>query len=346
MIQISKINSNAVGLIGWRQSIDPTHAVIDATNLASSSGSYFQDYSALVTADNIKQAQNYPSISDSQLNTLLGDMVKASFIKVLNQVFQEEDIIENKILYPYESNFQYPLDNDVSFVGYELEQPTRMELAHVLNNIVLSFDGIDSVKILLFHSSKKTPILTKTIATVQDSDVETVLNWTLSKEYNGGLFYIGYLRSGLTAKAYNREWNKANVRACFNTIKIQPIEVKDWDSETLFNIEDREYSDKTFGLNFNVTCWKDYTNTIIQNRNKFVNALGLQVAVDTLDLILKSTNVNRTERITKASVLYELEGIVGEDLPKVLGLRAKLSAEIKRLKKSFTDTNLISRGTL
>lgn len=346
MFQVSKINSNVIGLIGWKQSIDPAHAVIDAANLVSSSGSYFQDFSSLVTADNIQQAQNYPNISAAQLNTMLGEMAQSAFVKVLNQVFQEEDLIENKILYPYEMSFTKDLDNDVSFVGYELEQPIRMELIHVLNNIVLSFNGVQSVKILLFHTSKKAAILTKTIATVEDSDVDTVLNWTLSKEYNGGLFYIGYLRSGLTAKAKNREWNRANIKACFNTLKINPVIVSGWNSETLFDIEDRVYSDKTFGLNFNISAWKDYTNTIIQNRNKFVNALGLQMAVDVLDLILKSTNANATQRITKAAVLYELEGIMGEDVPKVLGLRTKLSAEIKRLRKVFIDIPQISRGTL
>jgi len=346
MFQISKINSNVIGLVGWKQSIDPTHPVIDATNLATSSGSYFQDFSPLVTVDNIKQTQNYPSISDAQINTMLGDMAKSAMIKVLNQVFQDEDLIENKILFPFEMSYTKDIENDVSFVGYELQQPTRMELAHVLNNIVLSFDGVDSVKILLFHSSKQAPILTKTIATVADQDVDTVLNWMLSKEYNGGIFYIGYLRSALTAKAKNREWDKANVRACFNTLRIEPIIISGWNSETLFNIEDREYSDKTFGLNFNISCWKDYTNTIIQNRNKFVNALGLQVAIDVCDLILKSTNSNRVERVSKAAVLYELDGIVSDEMPRIMGLKARLSAEVKRLKSNFTGTPAISRGTL
>jgi len=33
-------------------------------------------------------------------------------------------------------------------------------------------------------------------------------------------------------------------------------------------------------------------------------------------------------------------------MPKVLGLRAKLSAEIKRLRKTFIDIPQISKGTL
>jgi hypothetical protein len=346
MFQISKINSNAIGLIGWRQSIDSSHPVVDATNLATSSGAYFQDFSALLTVDNIKQAQNYAGISDAQINTMLGDIVKSAFIKVLNVVFSENDFLENKILYPFENSWNNKLDNDVSFVGFELCQPSRMDLIHVLNNIVLSFDAVGSVKILLFHSSRKQPILTKSITTVQDSDVDTVLNWTLSKEYNGGKFYIGYLRSGLVPKAYNREWDEANVKACFNTIKIDPIYVTGWNAETLFDVEDIEYSDKTYGLNFNITAWKDYTNVIVQNKYKFVNALGLQVAVDTLDLMLKSMRSNRTERIAESKLLFELEGIISEDLPKVAGLKVKLQQELNSLKANFIETPIISRGTL
>lgn len=346
MFQISKINSNIVGLIGWRQPINPTYAIIDATNLATSSGAYFQDFSALVTIENIKECQNYVSISDAQFNTLLGNMTKSAMNKVLDKVFQSHDFLENKILYPFESSWNYDLENDTSFVGFELDQPTRRELIHVVNKVILSFDSVDTVKLLVFHSSKQEPIFTKEITTEANSDVEEVVDWNLTKEYNGGKFYIGYLRSGLTAKAKNRDWDKANVRSCFNTLRIQPISVSGWDSETLFDVEDIDYESDTYGLNFDITAWKDYTNTIIQNKRKFVNALGLQVAVDVADLILKSTNSDRVQRISDTKVMLELEGVINNDVPRVVGLRGKLQSEIKKLRSNFIDLPIIQKGTL
>ena len=346
MFQIDKINSNIVGLIGWRQSFNPTYAIINAANLVSNSGSYFQDYSALVTIQNIKENQNYPEISNEDFNTLLSNLVKSGMVKVLNQVFQRNDFIENKVLYPFEQSWNDNIDNTTSFVGYELTQPTRREMIHVINKIVLSFDSIDSVKILLFHSSTNAPIDSKTIATVANSDVNISLNWDLTKEYNGGKFYIGYLRSGLTAKAKNRDWNSSNARACYNTLGIQPIIVTGWDAETLFDVETVQYESETYGLNFDITAWKDYTNSILQNLDKFVNALGLQVAIDIVDLIQKSTASNRDQRITSTMTLFELDGVVNQDVPRVAGLRQKYQAEIKRLRNNFTDTPLLSKGTL
>lgn len=346
MFRIDKINSNVVGLIGWRQPVNPTYAIIDATNLATSSGAYFQDFSALVSVENIKECQNYVSISDVQFNTLLGDLTKSAMVKVLNKVFQSDDFLENKVLYPFESSWNYDLENDTSFVGYELEQPTRRELVHVINKLVLSFDSVDSVKILLFHSSKQSPIKTTEITTVANEDVEEITNWNLTKEYNGGKFYIGYLRSGLTAKAKNRDWDKANVRSCFNTARIRPIRVSGWDAETLFDVEDIDYESDTYGLNLDVTAWKDYTNTIIQNKAKFVNALGLQVAIDVADLILKSTNSDRVQRISDTKVMLELEGVINNDIPRVAGLRGKLQSEINKLRSNFVELPMIQKGTL
>jgi hypothetical protein len=346
MFQLSNIQSNLQGLIGWKQSINPTYAVVDSDNLKSDSGAYFQDYSSLVTIENIHQNQNYPAISDAQLNTLLGDIYESAIVKVLNNVFQSNDFIENKVLYPFESSYNEKLDNDTSFVGFELEQPTRRELINTINKLILTFDDVDTVKILVFHSSRQAPIFSQEITTVADSDKEEVVNITLTKEYNGGKFYIGYLRSGLTAKAINRGWDKANVRACYKALKINPIQVDGWDAETLFDVEDIDYQDKTYGLNFDITSWKDYTNLITQNKYKFVNALGLQVAIDVMDLILKSTRSNRIERIADSKVLFELEGIINNELPRVAGLRGKLQAEIVRLKQTFIETPLLSKGTL
>ena len=82
-------------------------------------------------------------------------------IKILNKIFDfwgKNDFIENEILFPYEYDFTHTLENDTSFVGYEITTPTDKEILNIINKIVLTFDAVDTVKILLFHSSKKAPI--------------------------------------------------------------------------------------------------------------------------------------------------------------------------------------------
>jgi hypothetical protein len=347
MYQIDQVKTGLFGLIGWRQSTVKDMPTVDAANLATSSGMVYQDYSALVTIQNLYDCQEDSGITDSEFNTLLTNLTKASIVKVLNAVYSSEDFIENKVLYPYEKDWTNTIDNTTSFVGFEIQCPMRKDLLWTINKIFTSFDSADTVQILLFSSNKNAALQSQEITTEQLSDKETDLDWDLSKFDNaGGKFYIGYLRSGLTAKAINRDYESANVMACFNTLKIQPIIVTGWNAETLFDVNDIEYEDETYGLNFDITAWKDYTNVIIKNKNKFTNAIGYQVAADVLDLILNATRSNRIERLKEGHILFELEGLVSGDLPRTIGINQKLAAEIKELRENFIEIPPLQRSTL
>ena len=336
-----------LGLVGWRSSTISGIPALTSPNTASSSGMTYNDYSSLVTVQNVYKIQEDSSISDANFNTYLTNLTNAAFIKVLNAVFQDEDYIENRVLFPYENVWTETITNDTSFVGYEACPVNRRDLIIFLNNVFTSFDSADTIKLLLLHSSKKTPIQSKEITVEELTDTDTLLDWDLSNfKYSGGKFYVGYLRGGLTAKAINRNWNSANVRSCYNMFQIKPIIVRGWDSETLFDVDDVEYEDETYGLNFDITSWKDYTNIILRNKNKFVDALGLQVAADVLDLILNNTQSNNIERELKNQAFIELEGFINENLPRTLGIAKKLKGEIERLRKVFVDTPKIQRGTL
>jgi len=347
MFKLSQVKTGLNGLIGWRQSTVTGMPTVDAPNLATSSGMYFQDYSSLVTIQNVFRVQEDASISDANFNSFLANLTNAAIVKVLNAVFQEEDYIENRVLFPNENVWTELLDNDTSFVGYEINPANRKDLVISINNVFTSFDSADTVKLLLFHSSKNAAIQSKEISVEELTDTETALNWDLSKfDYAGGKFYIGYLRSGLTAKAVNRDWNGANSASCYNMMRITPIEVSGWNAETIFDVDDISNESETYGLNFDITSWKDYTNVIVKNKSKFTNCVGLQVAADVLDLILKSTSSNRIERSVGSSAFAELEGFINENLPRTVGISKKLIAEIERLKKTFIELPVIKRGTL
>lgn len=347
MYQRDQVKSGLFGLVGWRQSTVAGMPTVDATNLATSSSMVFQDYSAMVTIQNIYDCQEDSEISDDQFNTLLTNLSNASTVKVLNAVYSSEDFIENKILYPYEKDWTTTIDNTTSFVGFEITCPVRKDLLWTINEIFTSFDSADTVKILLFSSNKNAPLQSKEITVEQLTDTSTNLDWDLSKFDNGGgKFYVGYLRSGLTAKAIDRDYESANVQACLNTLRVRPIIVNDWDAETLFDVNDIENVSESFGLNFDITAWKDYTNVIVKNKNKFSSAIGYQVAADVLELILHATRSNRIQRLKEGHVLFELEGIVGEGFTRTIGINQKLAAEIKELRENFIETSPIQRSTL
>jgi hypothetical protein len=307
----------------------------------------YQDFSSLVTVQNVWKVQEDAAISEADFNTFLTNLTNAAFVKVLNAVFQDQDYLENRVLYPFENVWTNTLDNDTSFVGYEIKPANRRDLIIALNNVFTSFTASDTVKLLLFHSSKNALIDSKEITVEELTDTDTALSWDLSNfTYSGGKFYVGYLRSGLTAKAVTREWDSANVKSCYNMFRIEPIQVSGWDAETLFDVDDVDYTSDTYGLNFDITSWKDYTNIILRNKAKFVNCLGLQVAADVLDLILKSTASDGIERSLKSSAFTALEGFINEDLPRTVGITAKLKDEIARIKKTFVEVSQIRRGTL
>lgn len=343
MYQVSRVQTALSGIVGWRQ---PSEDFFELTagNIASTSGMYFSDFSPLCEVANVLDLQENPDINQSQFNTLLTNIVKGAVVKVCNSVFVKQDLCEARLLYENESLWTQTLDNDASFVGFEITPPRGNYLVEI-NSVKTAFDGIDTVKVLLFHSSKSTPVYTKEITTEALSETETYLGWTLP--YNFGKYYFGYLRGALTAKAVDRDWSMSDYPTPYNTIRISPINIAH-NAETLFDIEDISYVEDAFGLNPMISTYNDYTVVVEQNRQRFANALGLQVAVDIADLIVKSTRSNFKERNLKAVALMEKEGLISQDpnAPKVNSLVQKLKSELKNLQGLFGEDWRIKKGTL
>jgi hypothetical protein len=349
MVNLDTIQTSFDGLVGWRQPANPTYAIIDAENLTASSNQYFQDISGLVTIENIKELQNYVDISDSEFNDKLREITNGALLKLMNSLFYQDDFIENRLLYNYEYDYNHPIDNNTDFVGYEIEVCNSKELTSTINRIFATFNAVDTVKVLLFHSSKKDPIQTWDISTEQDNEVvlEVDQNIPFTNGISGGKYYIGYLTSGLTAKAYDRQFESANNRTCFNLSYWNPIKVTGHDSETLFDVNDISNVSQTWGLNFDVSGFKEYTSIVTNNKNRFINAYMLQVAADVLDMFIASTRSNLTERINKANVAIELNGNIGGDsaLPNIVGIIPRLTKAKEDLREQIIQP-LISKGTL
>lgn len=102
MYQVSEAQTALIGLIGWRQPTKTGLPTLDTTAKATSSGMYYQDFSSLVTIENLYYTQNDEAISDANFNTYLANIEKAAINKVLRAIFEREDIVENRVLYPGE----------------------------------------------------------------------------------------------------------------------------------------------------------------------------------------------------------------------------------------------------
>lgn len=347
MLRVSEIDS-LLGLVGLRQSTITTDAILDADNIASGSGLFVGDISGLITTGNIKSCQEDKDISDANFNTFLDNRQKSSLVNLCNSIFSDNDLIENKVLFNYENDWINDIDNDTSFVGYEIDMAKCKNLSLVINKVILSFSGIETVKVLLFHSSKNAlhdsgNVVTVAKTATYDSITHEAVDFDLPafNSVSGGKWYVGYLRSGLTAKAYDRQFNLASVKTTFNMFGINAIKVDGWDAETLFDVNDVEYSDKTWGMNFDITSYNDYTSLIVENKNRFAKGLQLQIAADLLNLIATTVRSNQDERLIQAQALFELNGQRTEEgIPVSVGVLKQLQIEIDGIKKMFSPNKL------
>lgn len=325
--------------LGWRNPTQTAYAsLLDTDNKTTNSGLYFQDFNRFVTIENIKNTQIDKDISDADFNTYLDNLQKSGINKMLNAVINTDDLIENRTLYPYENDRNSTLANDSKFVGYEIKLAGTKDLAVILNEIIMEFDADESIDVKLYHSSQQTALQTWSISALSSGSVFEAANEVLfyadrSQGYTGGKFYIGYHRDGMTAKAYNREYDRSNIKNCFNMFSIEPFEVA-YDGTNLFDIDAIDYTGDTYGMNFDISSVRDYTSLIVENRNIFDRAIGLQVAADCVEQMAKSPRVNFIEKEMKGLLSLELDGAFNDEgKPLSVGLYKELNIEISRLRK-------------
>lgn len=87
----TEIKDIIVNSIGWKQELD-CPITVDASNLTTDSGRYFQDEHSAVTIENIKECQRIKDITEADMNTVLSDMRTSAVYKVISDVFNRSDI--------------------------------------------------------------------------------------------------------------------------------------------------------------------------------------------------------------------------------------------------------------
>lgn len=105
--------------VGWRDDKTAEGFVLDATNLVSDSGRYFQDEHSSVTLLNIKDCQPLENIDDDDYNSHLTNMVRQVCIQVLSDVF-EKDFVDDQLLILYPTAFDNIISMRMTIVAAEL----------------------------------------------------------------------------------------------------------------------------------------------------------------------------------------------------------------------------------
>lgn len=316
--------------------------ILDAVSKATLSGFYYDKYHSLANFINIYDCQNDPGISAAEINAEIVNWRKDAIETGLKRVFaNQDDLIQNCLQFVNENDFNTTITNSGKFVGFELTVPSKDQIVNVLNNVILQFDGEETFDIYLYHSSQKTALQSKEATTVADSFYKLALDWSLymqSTDYAGGKFYIGYYQDDLnTVKAYDRQFQNSSIQTTFNGIGLKSFSVTP-NGTDLFDIADIEYTSESWGINLDISTFKDYTNLIMTNKKLFDDMQGYAFAIRVLELIKTTGRINPTQRVNENLpdvAAFDLEDQSGENTPKSTGLNTKLKIEIDRVRKSL-----------
>lgn len=326
----SQIRTGLFGLIGLKQGFGSEYNIVNAANLVTSSGMYFQDYHSLVTVENLHNVM--PSgLTDSDFNSWYRDFVYGAIVKNVSTVMQKYNVpsvFENLRL------FENPLDvsdvmdiPDNTFVGFEIKLTRANNIKLVIDAIGLTIDTTNTTKdFYIFHSSQDAYIAKFTASYTANSetwnDIAQELNY-VNDTYVGGTFYIGYRSQDLSGdNPINRAWSDANVSNCAHMFSIRPFQISDYNTDTLFDITALDYTADTYGLNFSFSAWSDVTKQILTQKNAFINVIGYGVAVECLERLANSIRNNEVKKETRDLAYAELNTETG--------LRAKLEQAIKQ----------------
>lgn len=336
MINISKIQTKLVGLVGFRQPYNPLYAILDSDNISSRSGLYVTD-NEFVKVEFIKDGNDYNDISNANFNTYLKNKQKDAITNVVNAVFTKPDYIDRGLVYKKTSNKVNTVTLPNGFVGYRLELEEENTALHI-KRVLLDFEGTGDVKILLFNSSQKAVYLTKTVAISSDHQ-EVVLDWVLDNTdgLHSGEWYIGYNTSGLSVKPYARDYNDASIMTEYKELCYYPIYVSGHNTETLFDLQKIDGLSDCNGLNLDITICNDYTDLVINNELLFSRAVLYSFQISLLQVVIASARSNRNERLGNdiiTKMLIEIEG-ANDGTVKKVGLRGMLHGSLNKIREEI-----------
>jgi len=357
MFNRTKTNTSLFGLVGWKQPANPEYAVVDAANLGSTSGRYFDDNS-FIKIELLKDTEDYKDQTDEQFNTALSNLQKSAITSVLDKVFDKPEYIDRQLLYQFANNKQNIDTLPDGFVGYRIYQSLDKTQAFEITRCLLEFQNIGTdITLAIYNSAKDDPIFTEDVTIISEQQ-EVVLNWRLDNtdSFYKGEYYFGYLTNGVTLQPIARDYQNANSISIITGLQFEPISVTYTPvTDELFNLDDIDGASECWGLNPDVTVFDDYTDLIKNNTFLFATAIQLQCQIKSLEQYLASIRNNSNQRMADGyenKIVFELDGLNSENV-KRLGLKqllikeiSRVTDEIKKLKDGyFTDGFILNTLT-
>ena len=332
------------GGIGFKNSDIAPYNIVTEANQASSTGSYFQDSSTLVSIKNIHDTQNNPAITTDQFNAFLKTMQETCIVDVCRKVVANQpDFISSENLYPLEKEFENLVSKTSRFVCLKV-RPTYGTIVGSVSYLELALDGVVTFNVYLYNSNiPETPIKTQAVISIANSVTLVEVAWDLvdSDMYKGGEFYLGYFEEDLgTVSAYKKD----NFAVDVPFISIEPYTL-DYNGARL-DIESANASSYSFGINIGINVYHDYTELIINSKFLFWDAIMLQMQEKVLLIIKRTTRTKGDARILQDIVSEVHLALYGSVEMGVSGVQYSLKNAIETLQGSIFPVMHIWKGTL
>jgi hypothetical protein len=337
--------------MGWHQPASGTPALTQANKTAIGGRYYDRGFHQAVTILNYYDTQENNEITDAEFNQLLVDADDAVTMQVLTATFTQPTFIEHMPNFVRVWNMQqYLMPNQGNVVGYRMNIANG-NFACVLNSVALFFSGVATFNLYLYNDLLLPPVAQKEVTTVANSQTRVQLDWVMnylnSSNYGGnpngnmgGVMFLCYKQSEVHASNPNcfaideqlNLWTQGKVMGAF------PFQSPESDVYA-FARNNPSINFRSYGINIEYSCYRDYTQLVIQNPGLFDEARGLAMAIYVIDAIANSTRKNGENNVMRynvADLIRERDlSFATQDFPFMPGLRARLQKELKQLNARF-----------
>lgn len=321
--------------VGFRQPVGTGAPTLSTAVTTANSGRYFQDFHSLVTVENIKATMPTPAATDAQLITYLTDLRKAAIMRAMNGVFNDDTMLEQVRVFTRIGLNDQLAPNNGKFVGYEINVADKPDAAVQIDALFLYLNEAATFNVYCFKDGKQAAEWTKEVTTVADEITEATLD---GKVLGRGRWYIGYFQDDLgSAQAYIEQPD------CFADTKLFGIDALMCDATgaTTFDREQRSYTALPYGLNMDISSFKDQTTPIKRKAAMLDQLIGLTMAYMVLEQIVYAVRSNSTERILRDQISQigmnlDLNGTAPiSDSPQVQGLKQRIDRETHNVRENF-----------
>jgi hypothetical protein len=259
----------------------------------------------------------------------------------MTEVLTEKSVVDevamewNKL----ENTQTVTVPNNGRFVGRVINIANGDFLAQ-LHSVALMFDDAVTFTLYAFSDLQSAPIWSQSVTAV--ANTQTIVTLTdkvlkpLDTSAKGGTFYVGYFQDDLgDVKAI--DCNSACWKE-YKAISHNSINAAKDGSDFIRYGYSTDYN--TYGLNFEISTGKDYTNTIVQKAPEFDTLIGLRMAAKCIEHIASSPRSNQIQRVTNEMIdnwYLELNRAPNNEAGMSGGIYHKIDREVRRLKAVFNS---------